>query len=301
MKMLRIELNGKNAWRLLKNPFAAWRKLYCEIKRSYAIRAEEKKYYTQEITSDCHFYIVSSVWNGGEIVLKCLHSVYQQNYPKYLIKHILVDDNSTDDTDTMIRQWMKENPDNCVEYINRAQRMGGTFNNIECMKNAPEGSIIIELNGDDWLPDNEVLSFFNHVYNDENIWITYNTPICVDGTIDTKYKSFDKKTIETNNFRNHPQWFSGHLHTFRQKLFQKLDLTCMLDPLNGKYWENADDQALYYPLFEMAGSHCVHINRITCVYNLRDESDQYRDTKGQVTRAKRIKQLPKYQPLGTLS
>jgi glycosyltransferase involved in cell wall biosynthesis len=245
-------------------------------------------------------HVVSAERNAGEYALNCLNSVYRQEYDRTRIKHVFIDDASDEQTDDLIRRWLETHSGHRVEYIRRNRRSGGCENKLFGFRMAPAGSIILELNGDDWLHDSAVFNFLNKVYSDPDIWITYNTPIYSSGIISMKYKPFPSGIIKSNRFRSIKKWRSGHLHTFRQELFNHLDEKDLIDPLTGEYWANADDQAFYLPLFEMAGQHCLHTYRINYVYNITPNAEQNIDVSGQLERARRIQAARPYQPLGQL-
>ncbi len=263
-----------------------------EIVRYLFVRPEENK----------KFLIVSSERNAGKAAIRCLDSVYNQKYDRKLVKHVFIDDASQDGTDDLIGKWLEDHPDHNVEYIGNKEREGGCANNLKGFRVAEPGMIVAELNGDDWLPDKKVLSFFNKVYEDKDVWMTYNTWKL--STFNIRYMGHHCKIprgiVETNAFRECDIWFSSHLHTFRAELFYHVKEESMIDPQTGEYWKNADDQALYLSMLELAGRHSLHINRITYIYNLHVDSEIKLDPKGQRDRDLRIRKMPKYEPINNL-
>jgi glycosyltransferase involved in cell wall biosynthesis len=252
--------------------------------------------------NDTVFFIVSSERNAGKSAVNCLDSVFSQRYPKDMVTHIFIDDASTDNTDKLVRAWLKEHPDNSVKYIANKEHKGGTSNNLTGFRLAPPGSIVLELNGDDWLPDGNVLKFLSKVYADKNIWMTYNTFVYEIGGRRYPCPTFGpipKEVVEKNAVRDH-RWTSSALHTFRAELFFKLREESFIDPDTGEYWLSADDQAMYLAMLEMAGKHSRHIYRTTYVYNLNERSDQMQNPEGQLEREKRIRKMKKYEPLDRL-
>jgi glycosyltransferase involved in cell wall biosynthesis len=246
------------------------------------------------------FTIISCERHSGEYALRCLESVYLQNYDRDLVRHIFIDDASTDGTYEKIHEWLALHPDNRVEIIRREERCGGTFNTLAGIGSALDDSIVIELNGDDWLPDRDVLDFFNRVYADESVWMTYNSFRNSNGPPSANARGFTKEVIERNSFRDQKGWQASHLHTFRKRLFNHLDDSVFVDPETGVYWECADDQALYLSLLELSGRHSRHMNRITCVYNFWESSHSHKDLAGSVAVAERIRRGKRFQPLAGL-
>jgi hypothetical protein len=246
------------------------------------------------------FVIVSCERNAGDYALRCLESVYQQDYDRTLIRHLFVDDASEDGTHEKVQDWLQAHPDHSVEYLHRDSRQGGTANTREGFSSAEKGTVIIELNGDDWLPDSKVLDFYSRVYADQSVWMTYNSCRVKNGPPWELARPCSRQTIENNAFRDMPDWSASHLHTFRSELFSHLDDDVFIDPMTGEYWECADDQAIYLGMLELAGKHSKHLNRMTCIYNFWEESHSYSDNEKSVATANRIRQLKRYQPLQEL-
>jgi len=247
------------------------------------------------------FWIVSCTRNPGQAAINCLDSIYNQRYRKDLLTHLFIDDASTDGTETRVREWLATHPDHSVEYVRNEKRAGGTANTLKGFQMAPHGAIIIEVNGDDWLPDDNVISFFNKVYADEDVWMTYNTHRYADKHKEIVAHPVPDEVIRNNSFREYEKWITRHLHTFRQELFTHLKEETFIDPQTGNYWASADDQAIYFSMLELSGFHSRHIYRETYVYNYHENSDDVLDLSGSRDRAARIRKMPKYQTLHHLN
>jgi len=264
--------------------------------RFFNLVAERLKYLRIRTRDKLLFYIISSQRNTGEAAKKCLDSVYYQNFDKKYLKHVFIDDASDDDTHDIVQEWLSRHSNHCVEYIKNNVRVGGTANNLYGFKNAPDNSIVVELNGDDWLADNRVISFLNNVYSNSGIWMTYNTFKFSNGIVPESLIPIPGSVIQANSFREY-SWVSSHLHSFRAKLFKYLHDDTFIDPDTGKYWESADDQAVYLSLLELCGVHSRHLYRVSYVYNLRDQSHQNWEADETFNRCNRIRKMPKYAPL----
>ncbi len=238
------------------------------------------------------FHIVSCERNAGEAAVKCLQSVYDQDYPRGSIRHVFVDDDSTDKTREMVEKWMNDHQDHSVVYIKTSNRRGGCANTLCGFRMAKPGEIVAELNGDDWLPDSGVLSFLNRVYEDENVWLTYNSTCYPDMRMRLNcIRLADRIGRGMKHHRRERallRWPVSHMHTFRSELFTHLPEEKMLDPETGLYWENADDVAIYLSLCELAGPHIRHVYRYTYVQNIREYSEVNVDGSGQSNRSRRI-------------
>lgn len=249
------------------------------------------------------FWVVSCSWNSGPAVLNCLDSVYQQAYPREHLTHLFIDDCSSDDTQGCVAEWMRNHVDHSVKYIRNDRRAGGTKNTLDGFQMVPGGAIAVELNGDDRLPDKKVIPFLSKVYADSAVWMTYNSYRYADKGMSRKnpiiLHPVPQEVIRENNIREYP-WMTRHLHSFRSELFNAVDDSVFIDPESGDFWESADDQAMYLAMFELAGMHTRHIYRDMYVYNHRSLSDDVVDFKGSEKRMKRIREMPRYEPLGCL-
>ncbi len=244
------------------------------------------------------FHIVSCERNAGPSALQCLDSVYGQSYPRHLIRHVFIDDASSDDTHAMILSWLDDHPDHNVDYIRNGQRRGGCANNLAGFRMAPPGSIICELNGDDWLPDPGVISYLNKVYQDPGVWMTYNTVKTSHGRL-VKPLPISGDIIDENSFRQNAA-FGRHLHTFRQELFSHLRDECLIDPETGEFFTSGDDLAFYLCLQELSGHHARHLYRTTYIYNFNGYAQDYGDTDEQKRRKQRILAMKPCEPLQDL-
>ena len=209
------------------------------------------------------FHIVSTQRNMGEAVLRCLQSVHEQDYPRELVTHLLIDDASTDGTRATIEGWLADHPDHRVDFVTRSTRRGGTDNTLDGLKRAKSDAIVVELNGDDWLPDTGVLGFLNKVYQSPEVWMTYNTLRQADGIITIQLPP-PRKVRRDRSYRRAP-WSTSHLHSFRRPLFDHVPDDEFIDEATGDLLESADDVALYLRMLELAGAHAIHIWRVTCV------------------------------------
>ena len=245
-----------------------------------------------------HFWIVSSSRNAGAAAIHCLESVDRQRYDRSMVTHVFIDDASSDDTPRRITDWLHGTPDHAVRFICRKERRGGTSNNLDGFRMAPAGSIVIELNGDDRLPEARTLAFLNLVYQDPDVWMTYNTFRRSDGVLPIALPP-PKTVRQARSYRKSP-WATSHLHTFRAELFRHVPASVLIDPENGTYWAKADDVALCLAMLELAGEHARPLYRITCHYNFHPATEEQLDPEGQRSLARRIRLADPLKPLRSL-
>ncbi len=268
------------------------------LMRAVGRLSEISKYSLVRPRSARVFHIVSGVRNAETAAVRCLQSVYDQHYPRNKVRHVFIDDNSTDPTAAAIREWLEVHPWNSVEFTENPSRIGAFANNLEGFRQAQPDEIVLELNGDDWLPDNGVLSFLNKVYADPDVWTTFNTFVRADGIFHIALGP-SRKTIASGRLRR-GRWATSALHTFRSELFHHIDPSAFVDPSTNELWESAHDIATYLPMIELAGDHARHLYRTTYFYNLRSSSDEITDRSGQLKAAAGIRALPRHRPLASL-
>jgi hypothetical protein len=130
-----------------------------------------------------------------------------------------------------------------------------------CRALHPE-AIILWVDGDDRLAHPKVLERIAAVYEDPAVWMTYGSYEHADGRpgITRAYTEEEAK-----NYRR-AEWLASHLKTCRAALFQKLSDDDLM--AHGHWRELAWDQAIMFPMLEMAGpEHSKHIAEVLYVYD----------------------------------
>jgi glycosyltransferase involved in cell wall biosynthesis len=239
--------------------------------------------------------IVSCFWNVGDYITKCIDSVMNQDFKDF--KMFLIDDVSNDDTINVIKEKIKD--DKRFVLIPNTEKKYKLKNIDDLLIDEDlfdDEDIIIELDGDDWLENNKVLSLINEKYNqNKNLWITNGSFVYSDGRFGFSSK-VNPETIRTDTF------LFSHLRTWKVHLWRNIKQESFLDE-NGEYFKAAPDAAYSFPMVEMAGErHYEYIPNILYVYN---ESTPYNEHKSgasagqfeQFRCSNIIRNLPKYQKL----
>ena len=247
-----------------------------------------------------HFvYIVTSVYNSGDIICKTLQSVYDQNYPQKCYRHVVINDASTDTTDTVIKKWLADHHEHKVEYIINNKRLGSCANNTRGFRMAKPGDLVVELNGDDWLYDESTISFLNKVFACKKVWMTYNSSVDTSGKRLSWTGKIPADVVKNNSYRD-VNWVSSHPHAFRAELFSHVSETDLIDPSTKNYWQASADHAHYMPMLELAGGHARHMYSSLYVYNKNENSIYNKNREFQKQCADKINSMKKYQPLKKL-
>ena len=249
-----------------------------------------------------HFLIIVPVHNGIQWINRCLDSIFVQRYDDFDI--MVIDDHSTDGT------WGEI----CKRNFNIARNNKRNGSGLENIKkgidfiNPSPDTIIVTVDGDDYLSNENVLSYLNEIYS-EDIWMTYGqfTPIsgryegvCQPLEYNITFNDAGEKVINqltSQTYRRSGAWVTSHLRTFRAWLWNKIEDSDLRD-CEGKYFKVAWDLAFMYPMIEMAGSHLKYIDKILYFYNdLNPSCDGTVNPKLQIETGKYIQSKPIYREL----
>lgn len=211
------------------------------------------------------FIIIVPVYNAEKYIEKCLESILTQNYDNY--KLIVIDDCSTDNTYNIINDiHIKYNKYNNFNKIRNDVRIGSPLANfikgIELTSYDKE-DILITVDGDDYLYNDNVLTYLNSIYQDEDIYMSYGQFIPIDGS----YGKYCKPISDTRTYRKSGNWYASHLRTCKKKLWDLVNHNDLKDE-TGNYYKFAGDVAYMFPIIEIAGkNHIKFINKILYIYN----------------------------------
>jgi glycosyltransferase involved in cell wall biosynthesis len=208
------------------------------------------------------------VYNAEKYIGRCIDSILMQDYKNYEL--LVIDDCSTDETYDIVL------PYDDIFTLHNPVRQGALANIVEGIRTFGE-SIIVTIDGDDYLPDRNVLSYLDKVYTDD-VWMTYGSFIPESHKYKNTCQPFDnimapcdagylvKNSVTPATYRKSPFWVTSHLRTFRKNLWDKIKDEDLRDT-DGEYYKTAWDLAFMYPMIEMADSHCKFIPHTLYVYN----------------------------------
>lgn len=213
-----------------------------------------------------HFTIVILSYNNEKWIEKNINSVIKQEYDNFDVR--FVNDASIDKTRKLTDRFFKKFHENdstgrltITHNTDNKKALPNLYSSVDCSR---PGSIIVALDGDDWLANRYVLQDLNEIYQDPNIWITAGSYIESVGGKVVRPKVTDD--YWTGNIR-HKGWTFSHLRTFRRELFMSIDKEDMMDS-DGDFYKFTWDRVIMYPMIEMAGPrHFYPVNKITYVYN----------------------------------
>jgi len=237
-----------------------------------------------------HFTILITSYNCAHWVEKSLQSVHAQEYKNFNVSYI--DDNSTDATYEKAKKFSD------FKVIKNSFNKGKMFNMYNEISNLRDDTIVVILDGDDWLYDSKVLQRLNDVYIDD-VWMTNGSYIVEPSK--QVVSSRAKGDYWSGNFRRDKSWEFSHLGSFRKKLFDKIKKKHFVDN-RGQFWSTTSDQAIMWPMAEMAGpKHHRVINDVLYVYNrLNPLSDDRVHRTDQLQTERTIRTIKPYERLQSL-
>ena len=212
--------------------------------------------------------ILTTTYNCEKYVERCLYSIMSQSFKNF--KCYITDDLSTDSTTNIVEEIIKN--DNRFILIKNKEKMfqPGNYDQVIRGLDIDDNEICVEVDGDDWLPNSNVLSFIDEVYKDVNIWMTSGS-----------FKYHDGRP----GFANPPQNFTNirkqtftlsHMRTWKSWLWKKIKEEDLKDD-GGNYWNVAGDLSFMFPMLEMSGEkHFKFIQNVLYIYN---ESNPLNDHK----------------------
>lgn len=215
-----------------------------------------------ETNVDKSFVIIIPSYNNAKYCKRNLDSIFAQSYPNYRV--VYIDDASTDGNGELVKEYFKRlGNKHQASLIQNKERAGGLANYYHAIMASKKNEIIVAIDGDDWLPDNDVLAYLNEVYSDPNVWLTYGQFITYPDNALGFAQEVPKSALDNNDLRK----IGGmtHLRTFYAGLFHRIKKEDLL--YNGEFYPMAWDTAFLLPLFEMSGRRAKFISRIMYVYN----------------------------------
>ena len=248
-------------------------------------RSEQKESVEKEMI------IVIPSYNNKKWYDKNLESALNQNYSNYRI--IYTDDCSPDGTGELVDAYIQEHDyQNKVLLIKNNKRKGALYNLYTMIHMCNDEAVIVTLDGDDWFPDEKVLSRLNEIYSSQETWLTYGQFQLYPSGIIGWASAMPDYIVENNAFRDF-QHLPTHLRTFYAWLFKKIKLEDLL--YLGNFYSMTWDQAMMFPMIEMAGERHTFVSDIMYIYNdMNTISDHYVSRQLQAYLAQLIRKKERY-------
>ncbi len=207
--------------------------------------------------------VVVPSFNNKDWYEKNLHSIFLQQYSNFTV--IYIDDCSDDGTGDLVQEYITKNGfENKCTLVRNEARFGPLYNRYRAIHSCSDDAIIVLVDGDDWFAHDQVLSYLNNVYSDEDIFMTVGN--ACKSSNGNKIGHRDYTDDEWEIFGVRQLGFRGvHPRTFYAWLFKKIKLEDLFE--GEKLYPMATDVACLLPMFEMAQGHYKYIMDTLYVYN----------------------------------
>jgi glycosyltransferase involved in cell wall biosynthesis len=204
--------------------------------------------------------IVTTAYNCQDYIEKCIGSLMGQNFTDF--KCYITDDLSTDNTVNVVKNMIKGD-DRFILIENKVKmyQPGNYDQIIRDNSDIHDNEIVVEVDGDDWLPDSKTLSRINEVYSNQDVWIANGSFRYSNGS-----RGFSSKQENFDNLRG-SRFTASHIRTWRAFLWRKINQDDLKDE-NGDYWKVTGDLSFMFPMLEMAGEERYRfMDEINYIYN----------------------------------
>jgi glycosyltransferase involved in cell wall biosynthesis len=204
--------------------------------------------------------VMTTFYNAENYIENCVQSLLNQDFKNF--KCYLIDDCSTDNSSLIAKKLIAG--DNRFELIinsDRKYKNQNYYNILNLKSEIDENDVVVELDGDDWLSNDEVLFKINKVYSNNNIWITNGSFKYLSG-----HMGFSMPQIDFENLRK-SRFTASHLRTWRVFLWRAIKIEDHKDDFDEFLKVNAD-LAYMLPMLEMASSeHYRFVPDVCLIYN----------------------------------
>ena len=225
-----------------------------------------------QIKSGIFFYILVPSWRNFANFDRCIESIFSQTYKNYKI--IFADDAS--EYSISQKRHIRETLKGHIVVFNK-KRLYAVENIYKALHGYADNdnAVIVNVDGDDWLYGNNVLSTVASYYLRCNCLLTYGDCIIWDGkSMSKKLASAEKeytniaypqKIHDKGSYRKE-LFFPLHLRTWKNWLYKMIEIDDFKDE-KGNWLKYCVDMAMYFPMLEMAAGNCCVINKPLYVYN----------------------------------
>lgn len=220
-----------------------------------------------------HVHVIIPAYDCLDALRNSVYSVASQDYAPMTV--VISDDASPSEAQRAFVAESGQRPG--WTSIQRTERVGALRNIHEAIiaANPKPEDIIVLVDGDDWLEGQHAISTIAAAYHDPNVWLTYGSYRTEPPTEEAHpAEPYPAEVIANRTFRddllrfNHPLSFKGFL-------WAELGPDDFTDD-DGNWLFYGYDEAIMYPLLEVAGEHHRHLTDTLYVYNAANPISQSR-------------------------
>ena len=222
---------------------------------------------SNDIPETTLFSFVISSYNNEDNILNNLLSIIYQTYTNWHIYY--TNDGSTDSTGVLFWEIVNQmHIEDKVTYIANKQNMKQAYCKYNMYQLIKRDSIVVILDGDDWLSSSNVLNRLNYIYTNTPALMVYSGyKMYHSGTIEMIVSAHSYPSIckNTCSYRSYPNWLFSHLRTGHATLFKMVPKSYLIK--DGQWIDRCTDMAELYCVAELAKQHVYAIRDLMCIYN----------------------------------
>lgn len=236
--------------------------------------------------------IITPFYNAENYIENCILSVITQDYDNY--KFVLIDDASTDSSLKRVKALLGSLPayiQKKIKLTQNSNNMGAVYNHWHALQNVEEDSIVLLIDGDDWLVNNNtIFNFYNSLYQ-QGVEFTYGSCWSLADNIPLIAQNYPQKIKNEKSYRSYKFPWNipyTHLRTFTKSLFNNIHEDRFKDA-NGNWLRAGGDGALFYELIERVDpDKIVAVKEIIYNYNDLNPINDYKVNSQQQTENARL-------------
>jgi len=203
--------------------------------------------------------VLTTAYNCEKWIKKCLSSIQDQTFKNF--ECYILNDLSTDGTQKIAEQFSSN--DGRFILVNNTKKyyQPGNYDQVLRSNKVNDNDIAIQVDGDDWLPDNSVFERISKEYENPDTWLTYGQFQYSDGRV-----GFARAiTPETNPRTSH--FGLCALRSWKVFLWRRIVQQDLFDH-SGWYAKRGGDTFFMFPMVEMAThKHIKFTPQINYIYN----------------------------------
>lgn len=236
-------------------------------------------FFILSICAEQRIVVIIPSYNNAACYLDNLESVFKQNYSNFRV--IYINDCSTDATGQLVEDYVRNrNLQDRIVIIHNRENMKAMANIYHAVHLCADSDLVIILDGDDAFKHEHVLATIERVHRERDAWISYAQYINVPEhkcrewgmRVEGWAMEVPEAIIKANAFRKHMWSWSG-LRSFYAWIFKQIKKEDLIDdrpdsPHRGKFYAVCCDNAYFFPLLEMAGTHCAFIDEVLLLRNV---------------------------------
>lgn len=210
--------------------------------------------------------VVVPSWNCMTWLPGCLASIASQQNEGFGLRVVVIDDASPDPGQgEFVERVCGTHGWECILNDRNLRCPYNIWAGIERLAPAPD-DVVVVVDGDDRLAHERALAIIHGVFDDPDIWLTYGNyaPWPTD-TGQPPAVPYPEDVIAARSFRHHNICFN-HPLAFRGFLWAALEPADLQDD-EGEWFRAGYDEAIMWPLLEMAGEHHAALSEVLYLYN----------------------------------